>query len=29
MASVKELIAEFKQETANTRKILEKVPDGE
>lgn len=28
MASVKELIAEFKQETANTRKILERVPDG-
>lgn len=28
MASVKELIAEFKQETANTRKMLERVPDG-
>lgn len=28
MASVKELIAEFKQESANTRKILERVPDG-
>jgi len=29
MASVKELIAEFKMETANTRKILERVPDGQ
>jgi uncharacterized damage-inducible protein DinB len=28
MASVRELIAEFKQESANTRKILERVPDG-
>lgn len=29
MASVKELLAEFKQEAANTRKILERVPDGQ
>ncbi len=28
MASVKELIAEFKQEAANTRKVLERIPDG-
>jgi uncharacterized damage-inducible protein DinB len=28
MASVKELLAEFKMEAANTRKILERVPDG-
>jgi uncharacterized damage-inducible protein DinB len=28
MASVRELMAEFKQEAANTRKILERVPDG-
>jgi uncharacterized damage-inducible protein DinB len=28
MASAKELLAEFKHEAANTRKILERVPDG-
>jgi uncharacterized damage-inducible protein DinB len=28
MASIKELLAEFKQEAASTRKILERVPDG-
>ncbi len=29
MASVKELIAEFKHEAANTRKVLERIPDGQ
>jgi uncharacterized damage-inducible protein DinB len=28
MASVKELLGEFKHEAANTRKVLERVPDG-
>lgn len=28
MASTRELIAEFKMEAANTRKVLERVPDG-
>jgi len=29
MALVKELIAEFRQEAANTRKVLERIPDGQ
>jgi uncharacterized damage-inducible protein DinB len=28
MASLKELLGEFKHEAANTRKVLERVPDG-
>jgi hypothetical protein len=28
MASVRELLAEFKHEAANTRKVLERIPDG-
>jgi uncharacterized damage-inducible protein DinB len=28
MASVRELLAEYKHESANTRKLLERVPDG-
>lgn len=28
MASVRELLAEFRQEAANTRRILKRVPDG-